>query len=72
MRDPQEIISQLSRQDALGILKSLTQEDEAVAARIVEIATVRLSQVDAEDVAFALLEGLDPLEVEEVWDRAGP
>ena len=72
MRDPQEIIRQFSRQDALGILKSLAQEDEGIAARIVEIATVRLSQVDPEEVGLALYEDLELLEVEEVWDRAGP
>ncbi len=72
MKDPQEIIDQLSHGDALAVLKTLAREDERVAARIAEIATTHLSDVDPEEVAAMLFFDLNFLEVEEVWDRAGP
>ncbi len=68
---PHEIINQLSPGDGLAILQTLAREDEQLAARIAEIATARLRDVDLEDVAFALYEELECLEVEEVWDRSG-
>lgn len=72
MKDPHEIIDQLSPTDALSILRTLAAGDEQLARRIAEIATAHLSEVDPEEVAFVLYEELDALEVEEVWDRAGP
>jgi hypothetical protein len=72
MKNPHEIINRLSPNDALAVLKTLARDDETLAARIAEIATVHLSEVDPEDVAFQLYDELDTLEVEEVWDRAGP
>ena len=72
MKDPQEIIDQLSPDDALAVLKAISREDDQLAARIVEKATLYLSNVDPAEVAAALYAELDALEVEEVWDRAGP
>jgi len=66
------MINQLSPQDALAVLKTLARDDEQLAARIAEIATAQLSDIDPEEVAFGLYEELELLEVEEVWDRAGP
>jgi hypothetical protein len=72
MENPQEIIDQLSPNDALAVLKALAREDEGLAVRIVEIATASLSEVDPGEIAFDLYDELNALEVEEVWDRAGP
>ena len=72
MKNPHEIINQLSPDDALAVLKTLARDDESLAARIAEVATAHLSEVDPEDVAFELYHELDSLEVEEIWDRAGP
>jgi hypothetical protein len=44
----------------------LARDDEHLAARIAEIATVHLSDVDPEEVAFELYDELSFLEVEEV------
>ncbi len=71
MKNPHEIINQLSPNDALQVLKTLARDDEKLAARIAEIATAHLSEVDPEDIAFELYHELDDLEVEEIWDRAG-
>ena len=72
MQDPHQIIEQLSPGDALTVLKALAREDECLAARIAEIATSHLSDVDPGEVAFVLYDELNLLEVEEVWDRAEP
>ena len=72
MKDPHEIIGHLSPNAALTILKTLAHDDKHLAARITEIATAHLSEVDPEEVAAVLYHELDALEVEEVWDRAGP
>jgi len=71
MKDPREIIDHLSPTDALSVLRTLADSDEALARRIAEMATARLSGVDLEEVAAVLYDELDTLEVEEVWDRAG-
>ena len=71
MKDPREIIDHLSFTDALSILRTLADSDEALARRIAEASTARLSGVDPEEVAAELYDELDDLEVEEVWDRAG-
>lgn len=71
MKDPREIIDHLSFTDAVSILRTLADSDEALARRIVEIALARLHGVDPEEVAAVLYDQLGALEVEEVWDRAG-
>ncbi|MBL7183369.1 MAG: hypothetical protein ISS50_02850 [Anaerolineae bacterium] len=72
MKDPHEIIDHLSHIDALAILRILAGTDEQLAARIAEVATAYLSEVDPEEVAAILYDELNFLEVEDVWDRAGP
>ena len=71
MKDLQHIIAQVTPTDAIGILQALAASDEALAARIAEMALAHLQQVDIEDVAVTLYDELEALEVEEVWDRAG-
>lgn len=72
MKNPHEIINRLSPNDALAVLKTLAHGDETLAARIAKIATAHLSEVNPEHVALELYDELDSLEVEEIWDRAGP
>ncbi len=54
MKNPQEIINNLSPTDALSILKTLAANDEQLANRIAKIALDRLSQVDPEEVAVVV------------------
>lgn len=72
VNEPDRIIDRLSPNDALAILKALAREDRGLAARIVEIATAYLGEIDPGEVAFELYDELNTLRVEEVWDRAGP
>ncbi len=71
MPDPREIIDQLSPGQALAILKTLAASNEQLARRIAKMGSAYLSKVDMEEVAAALYDELDALEVEEVWDRSG-
>ena len=71
MKKPQEIIDQLSLHDAIAVLKTLADSDTQLARRIAEIATEQLMGIDPDDVAAAVLQDLDFLEVEDVWDQAG-
>jgi len=68
---PREIIDQLSSDQALAILKTLAASNEQLARRIAKMGMAYLSKVDMEEVAAALYDELDALEVEEVWDRSG-
>jgi len=72
MKKPREIINQLSPEDALDVLNALADSDAKLAERIAEIATEYLREVDPEDVAADVLDALESLEVEDVWDQAGP
>lgn len=71
MKDPCEIIDNLTLGDALAILQKLAASDEQLAERIVEMAMTQLSRVDPEEIAAVVYDALDALEVEEVWDRSG-
>ncbi len=71
MKNPHEIIDQLSANDALSILRTLADGDEQLARRIAEMALARWSEVDPAEEAAVLYDELNLLEVEEVWDRSG-
>ena len=71
-QDPLTVIDQLAPDDALTILQTLAQDDPKLAARAGEMAMARLGNVDWKEVANDLHADLELLEVEEVWDRAGP
>jgi hypothetical protein len=71
MKKPQEIINNLSPNEALSILQTLAANDEDLARRIAEIALTQWDEVDPEEVAEVVYATLDALEVEELWDRSG-
>lgn len=71
MKKVEHIIQNLSPSDALAILNILVKEEEQVASRIAEIASMYLAEVDSEDIAFSIQDEMNHLEVEEVWYRAG-
>ena len=66
-----QIIDNLSVFEARTVLRTLAENDANLAQRIAEMTLTSLSDVDVEEVAAALYDELDALEVEEVWDRAG-
>jgi hypothetical protein len=72
-----DILDHLSPSDALAVLRILVR-DESLAPRIVQVATAHLernaphNQEDVEAIAEQVYGDLEQLEVEEVWDQAGP
>jgi len=72
MRKPREVINQLSPEDALTVLKTLADSDAQIAKRIAEVATEHLREVNWEDVNADVYDALESLEVEDVWNQAGP
>jgi hypothetical protein len=71
-KEARDVIDQLSVSEARSILKALAGEDGELAIRIREMALSCLADVDAEEIAADVHSELDALQVEEVWDRAGP
>jgi hypothetical protein len=69
--DHQEIIDNLSPEDALTILRQLAARDEKLAGEIAALARNHLSKVDMDKVARTLRHQLELLEPEDVWERAG-
>jgi hypothetical protein len=47
-KGPQQLIEHLSPHDTLAVLKTPARDDEALAARIAEVATAHLSKLDPE------------------------
>ncbi|MFQ5435850.1 MAG: hypothetical protein ACE5FD_13310 [Anaerolineae bacterium] len=71
MKNPHEIINNLSSEDAFAVLRKLAARDEKRATEIATLALTYLSDVNAEEITGALLADLEGLTPEEVWDRAG-
>jgi hypothetical protein len=71
MKNPYDIINNLSPEDAFAILRQLAAHDEKLAAEIANMALAYLADVDAEEITAGLLSDLESLTPEEVWDRAG-
>jgi hypothetical protein len=71
-----DILSQLSPDDALAVLRILA-EDATIAARVRKVAVAYVEDSaphgpeDVETIAEDLYFDLEQLEVEEVWDRSG-
>ena len=66
-----QIIDNLSVFEARAVLRTLAENYADLARRIAEMTRTSLGGDDMKDVAAALYDELDALEVQEVWDRAG-
>lgn len=69
--DDLQFIASLSAEEARQILQILAREDANLAARIVEMTSRSLKQIDPEEIADSVFTDLEGLEVEEVWARSG-
>lgn len=72
MADLNTIINHLTLEQAQSVLRAITAENPAIAERAIEIALAQRGIESWEDVAYGLVDGLEYLKPEEVWDRAGP
>ena len=62
----------LDPEDAYGILVQLVQEQPRLLPKVKKLAAGNLGDVDPEEVAAEVFEDLNALQVEDLWDEAGP
>jgi hypothetical protein len=67
----QNIFSIIEPQEALQILKILSNEDKNLAKRIEDLFVQKAHEVDVESIASDVFSDLDFLDVEDLWDRSG-
>ena len=70
-KDVETLLSRLSPDDALAILRRLAHEDDRIAERLGSIVEDVLAGVDIDDVAEAVFFDLDTIDIEKIWDRSG-
>ncbi len=66
-----EILESITGSDALSILNAIAQRDEKIKTTIEKTAMEILSAVDVDEIAAKVQGGLELLQVEDVWARAG-
>ena len=67
-----DIFEKLSPQEALKILKQLVKTDKDLKARVFELAERVIREVSIDEICEEVLYSLDALDVQDLWDRAGP
>lgn len=72
MTDLDTIIDNLTIEQAQSILREATADNQKLAERVTQIALAQQTDENWEDIAFGLVEELEQLRAEEVWNRAGP
>ena len=65
-------IDRLFPEQALQILKRLARNDPKVKKQIEKEAEAFLKEIDVEEICEDVYSALDGIDVEELWDRAGP
>ena len=69
-----EVLAEMSGDEALAIIRTLADEDSAIAERIVQIFYENLRDEEGgevEGVAADVFDELESLEVEELWEKSG-
>ena len=66
-----EILGNISDSDAKYILKMVLERHKELTDEICMIAKELLSNVDPEDIAVDVVNSLNFIQVEELWDRSG-
>lgn len=67
-----KILNKISPAKALEILKRLSEKDQNIAQQIEREAEQLLKEIDLEEICEEVYSVLDGIDVEELWDRAGP
>ena len=65
-------MEKISWYEALKILRRLAENDPKIWKQIEKLAEQILKEVDAEGICEEVHFVLDQIQVEELWDRAGP
>lgn len=72
MTDLNTIINHLTLEQARAILRKIVEENRALAEQVITITVVQHEDEEWEDIALGLVDELERLQVEDVWDRSGP
>lgn len=67
----QNIFNAMEPQEALQILKILSNEDKNLAKRIEDLFVQKAHEVDVESIASDVFSDLDFLDAEDLWSRSG-
>lgn len=67
-----DILARISPDEALRVLTRLAASDSGIRDRIIAEAEELLKTIDIDEVTEEVFSQLDSIEVEELWDRAGP
>lgn len=67
-----KLIEKISGEEAVKILRRLTENDPKIGKQIEKLAAQILKEVDVEEISGEVYFVLDQIQVEELWDRAGP
>ena len=67
-----QLIEKISGDEALKILRRLAENDPKISEQIEKLAEQILKEVDVEGICDEVYFVLDQIQVEELWDRAGP
>ena len=66
-----DILDSINSSDAMKILRILMERNKELKTEIRKIALEILSDANPEEIAVDVMQALDCIEVEELWDRSG-
>lgn len=66
-----DLLNEITPDDALNIIQELS-DDPVLRERILKVACRLLKNIDVDEVATDVFNSLDDIDVQELWDRAGP
>jgi hypothetical protein len=66
-----ELIEQLTPQQALSVIRRLAERGGSVAKAVVSEARKLLAAVDVDETADAVLFALDSIDIQDLWNRSG-
>ena len=67
-----KLIEEISGYEALKILRRIAEKDPKISEQIERVAAQILKEIDIEGICEEVYFVLDQIQVEELWDRAGP
>jgi hypothetical protein len=71
-KDERTLLDNLTGEDALSVLRAICASDPTVRKRVIDEINRVLVDVDIDEVAELVLQDLEALCVEDLWDQAGP
>lgn len=66
-----DLLNEITPEDALSIIQELSG-DPVLRKRILEVAHRLLKNIDVDEIAADVFTAIDDIDVQDLWDRAGP